>query len=231
MTSRKANIEALLSRTDKDLAKIEREYNDSLHAKSVDQDLRIDIKNLFENLRSVLDYLAHNIRERFCSGANPSVHFYFPIFSDKPSFDTKVDCWYPGLRINSPDLLAFLESIQPYQPNMEWLGYFNQINSANKHGDLVEQTRSEWEETRVKSNQGSQVSWRSSNVTFGHGVSIMGVPVDPGTQLPIPHPSQRVERITWVDFQFSCIGISALGLIKKSVSGIKSISASLTKWI
>jgi hypothetical protein len=230
MTSRKANIKALLARADADAAKIEREYNDSLHAKSLNPELRIDIKNLFENLRSVLDYLAQDIRDRYCTSVNPRDRFYFPIFTDKPSFDAQIDRWYPGLRSVCPDLVAFLESVQPYQQNMAWLGQFNRVNNENKHGNLIGQTRSEWLETKVTSVHGGQVSWRSGT-TFGNGASIMGVPVDPRTQLPVPHPSQRVERITWVDFRFAGIDVSALGLIRLAVSGVKFIAAGLSKWI
>ena len=63
MTKRKASIEALQKRCDVDLAKIESEYADSLHRRSVQADLQVDIKNLCENLRSVLDYVAHDVRE------------------------------------------------------------------------------------------------------------------------------------------------------------------------
>lgn len=55
----------------------------------------------------------------------------------------------------------------------------------------------------------------------------MGVPIDPRTQIPIPHPSIKVERITWVDFQFADIGVSALGLLKKTLLGVRSIEAAI----
>ena len=178
----------------------------------------------------MLDYLAHEIRDRYCASAKPRDRFYFPILPDKSSFDAQIDRWYPGLRFACPDLFAFLESVQPYQQDMVWLGYFNRVNNENKHGNLIEQTRSEWVETKVTSAQGGQVSW-TSGVTFGQGVSIMGVPIDPTTQLPVPHPSQKVERIIWVDFKFSSIDVSALGLIKEAVSGVKSIASGASKWI
>jgi len=36
-----------------------------------------------------------------------------------------------------------------------------------------------------------------------------------------------VWQITWVDFQFADIGVSALGLLKKSFSGVRSIEAAI----
>lgn len=100
------------------------------------------------------------------------------------------------------------------------------MNNENKHADLVEQTRVETQQTRVTGQGGGQVGW-GPGVTFGGGVSIMGVPIDPRTQLPIPHPSIKVERITWIDFQFAGIGASALGLLKQARAGIGSIEAAV----
>ena len=60
-------------------------------------------------------------------------------------------------------------------------------------------------------------------VKFGAGVRIGGVPVNPDTQMPVPHPSQTVEKIIWVDFRFKGIDVSAIELLSKSVTGVKSI--------
>lgn len=226
MASRQASIQALLKKAEAQFHQIEAEYNKSLHAKAIDPALRIDIKNVCENLRSVLDYLAADIRKRYCPKASSSARFYFPILPDKKTFDKRVEEWFPDLRQSAPAVVAALEAIEPFQPGQEWLGQFSRINNENKHGDLVEQTRVEAQETRVTGQGGGQVSW-TSGVTFGQGVSIMGVPIDPRTQLPVPHPSIKVERITWVDFQFAGIGMSALGLLKKALSGIGGIEATI----
>ena len=226
MNSRRENIQALLKKAEAQLRNVENEYNRSLHAKAIEAELRIDIKNLCENMRSALDYLAHDIRERFCRSAGPGGRLYFPVTPDKKSFESCVDQWFPGLSQVAPAVVAAVEAVQPFQTGQEWLGQFNRVNNENKHGDLIEQTRVESQETRVTGQGGGQVSW-TSGVTFGAGVSVMGVPIDPMTQLPIPHPSIKVERITWVDFQFADIGVSALGLLKKTLLGVRSIEAAI----
>ncbi len=226
MGSRQDSIRALLAKVDTQVGKIEAEYKKSLHSQAIDPELRVDIKNTFENLRSVLDYLAADIRGRYCQAASKSDRFYFPILPDKKTFDARIDQWFPGLRRAAPAVVAALEAIQPFQSGQEWIGQFNQVNNENKHGDLVEQTRVETPRTTVTGQGGGQVSW-GPGVTFGSGVSVMGVPVDPRTQLPIPHPSIKVERITWVDFQFAGTGISALGLLKQAWAGIRKIEASI----
>ncbi len=224
MSSRQVSTRALLTKVDTQVGKIEAEYNKSLHSQAIDPELRIDIKNACENLRSVLDYLAADIRERHCPTASASDRFYFPILPDKKTFDSRIDQWFPGIRQSAPALVAALEAAQPFQAGQEWLGQFNRVNNENKHGDLVEQTRVESQQTKVTGQGGGQVSW-GPGVTFGGGVSVMGVPIDPRTQLPIPHPSIKVERITWVDFQFAGVGVSALGLLKQARAGIGKIEA------
>ena len=64
-------------------------------------------------------------------------------------------------------------------------------------------------------------------MNFGKGVKIQGVPVDPATQLPVAHPSQNVEQITWVDFLFEGINVSALLIMKSAIDGIDDISSNV----
>ncbi|HEY3131176.1 MAG TPA: hypothetical protein VGL91_17095 [Acidobacteriota bacterium] len=191
---REKSINALLAKAEQQIAQIEKEYRNSLHVQAIDPALRVDIKNACENIRSVLDYIARDIRGRYCPNASANARFYFPILPDQNTFDKRVDEWFLGLRQAAPKVIAALQACQPFQPDYEWLGQFNQVNNENKHGDLVEQTRTESVRTTVTGQGGGQVSW-GPGVTFGSGVSIMGVPVDPRTQLPVPDPSIRVERV------------------------------------
>ena len=232
MTDRKQDINALLIRSNDDVTKIEDEYNESLQAQKVSQALRINIKNFCENLRSVLDYLAHEIREKYCTHANPKDRFYFPIRLDYSTFESTLRKSFPDLKSSCPDLWDYLESIQPYHPGYVWLSHFNQLNNENKHGSLVEQTRIvERQEVRVTTQSGGQIRWNSQGVKFGSGVSIGGVPVDPRTQLPVPHPSQKVERINWVDFRFEGINVSALQLLKSTLNGVQQLSTKVFEWL
>jgi hypothetical protein len=232
MSNRITNITALLDRSRQDLASIEREYNDSLLSKRIEPSLRIDIKNLCGNLRSALDYLAKDIRTKYSPPAKSGEHFYFPILPDSAQFHSQVSKWFPDLKSNCPDLYAYLEAIQPYQSKKTvWIGLFNRLNNENKHGDLVEQTRSETKQVKVSTQGGGSVAWNPDAVKFGPGVFIGGVPVDPRTQMPIPHPSQTVEVITWVDFRFDGINASALWLLKELISGITKIVSDVQKWL
>src|SRR5437867_3810526 len=141
--SRAQSRSALLARANRDLAKVEAGYAASLDARIIAADLKIDIKNVCENLRSVLDYLAQDIRAKYCPPAKSSDRFYFPVLPDRAQFESQMERWYPGLRTACAPLWSYLESVQPYQPGREWLGLFNRLNNENKHGDLVHQTRAE----------------------------------------------------------------------------------------
>lgn len=230
MPNRKADIEALIQRSERDFAAARSAYNESLQALSISAELRIDIKNLFGNLRSALDYLAKDIRENHCPNANPNARFYFPILPDASQFQGQMNNWFPGLNSGCADLWSYLESIHPYNLGAEWLGKFNQVNNENKHESLVEQTRIETQRVNVSFGGGS-VSWDHKAVQFGAGVYIGGVPVDISTQMPTPHPSQKVEKVTWVDFRFDGIDESAITLMEQSLLGIKTIVTSVNQWV
>ena len=224
--TREDSVAALLTKAAAQIETIEQEYKKSLHDRTIAPQLKIDIKNACENLRSALDYIASDIRERHCPSAPTSVRFYFPILPDKSTFDRRVDEWFPGLRQTAPAVVSALEASQPFQKNQEWLGQFNQVNNENKHGDLVEQKRTESLRTTVTGRGGGRVSW-GPGVKFGSGVSVMGVPIDPRAQLPVPDPSVMVEHVTWVDFRFAGVATSALGLLKNSLSGVRRIEATI----
>ena len=104
MSHRIDSIKVLLERSKQDLSKIEEEYNKSLHAKRIDPNLKIDIKNYCENLRSVLDYLARDFRYKYCPAAKSSDRFYFPILPDANQFPNQTQRWFPDLHNNCHDL-------------------------------------------------------------------------------------------------------------------------------
>jgi len=228
MLNRKADVDALISRSEKDLAFVRSAYDKALHDHSISAELRIDIKNLCGNLRSALDYLAKDIREKHCPTANPNARFYFPILPDALQYQNQMNNWFPGLRTICIDMWDYLETIQPYHPTCAWLGKFNRLNNENKHESLVAQTRTETHRVNVNFGSGS-VNWDPSAVKFGPGVFIGGVPVNPNTQMPVPHPSQTVQKIIWVDFKFDGLDESAIALLENSMAGVTHIVADTYK--
>jgi len=230
MADRKNSIKALIAKAEGSILKIEKEYNESLKQKTVNPNLKIEIKNYCENLRSTLDYLAREIVDAYCPNANPKNRLYFPILPNLNAFQNKMKQSYPNLQTNCKDIYDYLLSIQPFQKDdNKWLHFFNKLNNENKHENLVEQTKSETKRINVKMQNGSSVDWDPSGTQFQSGVFIGDVPVNPQTQMPYPHQSQEVKIITWVDFKFSGIDVSALWLLKKALNGIKNIHTTINE--
>ena len=74
------------------------------------------------------------------------------------------------------------------------------------------------------------MSW-GPGVSFGAGVSVMGAPIDPRTQLPVPNNQVKTEIITWVDFRFKDNGLSALPFIEQSLKKVEQTFRELQKHI
>lgn len=224
---RTASIEALISKSKITFQDLKKQYDASLHEKVVREELKVDLKNIFENLRSVLDYLAHEIFDATCAGNKIPARLYFPIRRSSQGFSEAIGKDFPGLQTSHPDVFKALEVIQPY--NNAWLGEFNDLNNANKHLNLTEQTRTETRRVRF-SNAGASVSW-GPGVRFGSGVSIGGVRIDPQTQMPVPNNTGKTEVTIWVDFKFSDNGRSVLPFIEESITKVSSLYAELAKHI
>ena len=217
---RKSDIDALIRRSRQTLPTIEKEYRANLESKHISEDLKIDIKNVFENLRSCLDYAAHDLNDVLSSGSSKSRKLYFPIKQSRAKFDQTISDFFSGMEEFLPNCHSSIERIQPY--NESWLGDFNKLNNNNKHQTLVEQTRTEGSRTTVTRPGSGSVSWTSS-VRIGGNVRVMGVPIDPKTQLPVPNSEVETKLERWVDFSFAETGHSVLPFLKESVDKVESI--------
>jgi hypothetical protein len=99
------------------------------------------------------------------------------------------------------------------------------LNNHNKHQALVEQSRTETRQVTVSSGSGS-VSW-GPGVKFGSGVSVMGVPIDPKSQMPVPNTDTKTEVVIWIDFRFHEIDESVLSFIDASIANVDKLFRSL----
>jgi len=139
--SRRSSIQTLLSESELQFEDIQERYVRSAERLELDPVVGVRIKNYCENLRSVLDYLANEIRERCCSGGGTN-RYYFPIIEKKKFFDARMKGWFPGLSLCCPEVFSYLYSVQPLRhrrppPYLRWLWHFNRLNNAGKHDDLV----------------------------------------------------------------------------------------------
>lgn len=216
---RATSIEALLTKASADFEELRTAYNSSLDEKHVREDLKVLIKNIFENLRSCLDYIAQDTFDTHCAAAKKPDRLYFPIRATAPEFSQAMLKDYPSLQTTAKAVYDLFESVQPYQD--PWLGQFNKLNNHNKHQDLVEQTRTEARHVTV-SRDGGSVSW-GPGVTFGSGVSVVGVPIDSKTQMPVPNTVAKTEVVTWVDFRFKEIDEPVLRFVEYSIQSVDKL--------
>lgn len=214
MTSRKSDIDALISHIQTEYKIIENLYKNSLRSQEIKLELKIKVKNYLENARSVLDFCAHDIADAI---GVKNANVYFPIIDASSSltgFQGSIGRNLPMLETKNKELFDYLQSIQPYNPDCEWFGDFVTVTNDTKHSQLTPQIKTETERIVSQHTSGGMASWNPAAVKFGAGAFINGALVNHVTQLPAVTPETKVTRETWVDFRFNN-SISALPLLKQ----------------
>jgi hypothetical protein len=142
MTTRFEMAEALVAKAKKQRSEIGDHgdpYEEALLTGIVSVELKIIVKEIFDHLRSSLDYCAREICDQCSSGSSSKV-VYFPIVSQsfrQSDFKSRVGKLMPGLLDSRPDLLPVLESFQPFASvNNNWLADFASLCNENKHEQL-----------------------------------------------------------------------------------------------
>jgi hypothetical protein len=226
--NRSISIQALINKSKKTFISLKRDYNNSLQNQTISEELKIDIKNIFENLRSCLDYMAHDIYENYITEST-NKKLYFPIHQSRIKFDKAINKYFQNLSSIQKDVYNLIEAIQPY--NDDWLGKFNKLNNHNKHQNLEEQTKTKSRHVEVSSPYSTgSVSW-GEGVFFGEGVSVMGAPIDINTQLPVEGNNVNTKITIWVNFKFKENGESVLPFIEKSITNVEALFISLSKYL
>jgi hypothetical protein len=134
------------------------------------------IKNILENQRSALDYLAVAITERY--GTPGKGFIYYPLAASPQEFPQTMDSKMPGVAVNRPDIATKIEAYQPYQPMMQWLRTLNQLTREQKHNRLTAQLVREVYQCRVTEEAtGASVAWQgltveNARVEFGFGARL-----------------------------------------------------------
>lgn len=72
------DAKSLVEHASKELPKLERAYEESLHQEEVQSALKIEIKNIMENLRSALDFAARGLFDKYGFSNRSDQKIYFP---------------------------------------------------------------------------------------------------------------------------------------------------------
>lgn len=231
------NSKLLLTDSKELLSNIESIYQTSLTNKDIPEILPLRIKQFIDNIRSSLDYAAFKIFTNYCSQNIPQDKLlkiepkvYFPTKDTIEKFNSNIDSIFIGLRTSRNDIVLLLENCQSFKTS-SWLSNLNILSNNNKHRDLTPQTRTETKEIKVTSPVGSSVFWNPSAVTFGSGVLINGVPMNPKTQMPAYNSSNKVEIKTWVGFKFTDLDLLVLPTLNAIYNEALSVIEQLDKLI
>ena len=235
--SRKDDVEVILAAAKEQHEAVCEAYNKALRDKSLD--LRVRVKNLMENLRSALDYIAHDIYESCCqtarlaSGKPEPRDIYFPYGRSEADFRSGVGSSLPGLDTLAPNVYSMIASIQPFQYGDNWLYDLCSILNEKKHDRLTPQTRLETETYTVSSGTG-RVTIRANDPlvhvrSLPGDVKIFGVPAQFTDRGIRTAPSGKLshKRTKWVAFMFEGTTTNVLGLLNEAVPGISNLAKKL----
>ncbi len=235
--NRKSDVNTIITAAEEQYGNIRKGYDRALREQSLD--LRVPVKNLMENLRSSLDYMAHDIYEiccqstRLASGKPDPQNIYFPYGRTEADFKSGVSSSLPDLANNNPAVYDLIISIQPFRCNDSWLYDLCSILNEKKHDKLKAQVRSETEIYTVESEQGS-VSVMANNpntkVTSMPGaVKIFGVPAEFTSEGIKTAPSDKLthKRTKWVAFTFEGTNVNVIAMLDKAVAGIRDFAYNL----
>lgn len=113
--------------------------------------LRVELKNLLENYRSALDYVAHYLADR-CTPKPDAKKVQFPVANENDTaatFGKKLDRWFPGLSTSVPNAKAHLLSIQQFNGDT-WLNQLSELANFNKHHSLSPQECGRFESVVIR---------------------------------------------------------------------------------
>lgn len=228
------DIQSQLDRAKELLQELERACNTDLQAKDVSGKTKNLSQEVLLKIRHLLDQSIYKFFEKYyfpnlSEADKKSAKVYFPIVSKKEDLKSVFGrAKMSDLEISHQEFYEFISSVQPYNQNYLWLKHLLDFVS-DKHIKLTPQTKIETRRITV-SRTGSSVSW-GPGVTFGGGVSVMGVPIDPATQMPVPNNVAETKVENWVSFLFEGSDVNVLGLCKKSVEDGEKIIKKVLEFV
>lgn len=195
LMDRRKRIEILLRYADEvQFEEVRQDYETAVQTRLVPEFLPVRIKNLCENLRSALDYIAQDLWGLYGNKRAARPNVYFPIRRSLGEYERCMADLFPDLKPKNLELWKFLERMQPTPgSNERWLGNFNKLNNRSKHFDLVLHT--------------------SRSAPLGHP--------DTNELGPVVHLDNRTNE--WIEFRFIEPDVNALALIRSAIAGVKYI--------
>ncbi len=231
---RKKDVKILLEHVKAKLTNIKKKYDQSLHEKDIPGSLRVDIKNVMENLRSSLEYMAQDVHEtlitpyRKIKNLKAITKVYFPYGKDEQHFRSSIKHNLPDLEIIKPDIYFLIKSMQPHVCNDTWLYDFCTILNDTKHISLSPQIRILNQTYSVGlRDKRAEISASAGAIKAPPGaISIENIPIqfDPTTGIPKETPGLEISIKTWVCFLFQGTKRKVYPLLETAFHRIEAMS-------
>jgi len=219
-----ALLESMIGRADRLLSELEQIYRQDLNAKQVSPDALNITHEVIEKCSNVLDQAMTLAFEREIKpklSEQPKRGGYFPAANDELAYRSALGQWKAAdLDQLAPNLDSKLRSLQPFTNGTNAIFARIRELANKKHTGLTPQVRHEERRVNVTRPGQSGVSW-GQGVTFGGGVSVMGVPIDPRTQMPVHTQGINVTVETWVSFRLQVGGEDAMSFCKLAVQAVR----------
>lgn len=215
-------LHSMLDRADKLTSELKSVYDRDLAAKEVSAEALNLTHEVIEKCSNTLDQSMSMFAERYIypllSKVPAKERGYFPAGKDEQSYKSTLGQWgATDLQSIAPEIDGKLRQLQPFSDEANQVYANIKSFAAHKHRGLRPQIRTEQKRTHVSGPSGS-VSWDPSSVTFGSGVSIMGVPMNPQTQMPAHSRGIDITVQTWVSFLIEDTGEDALRFCSSAVA-------------
>ncbi|MCR5870317.1 MULTISPECIES: hypothetical protein [unclassified Sphingomonas] len=213
-------IRSMLRRAETLHKELGRTYGRDLHNKTISHDALNLTHEIIEKCSNALDQAMALLWQRNIKphlSKVPTRGGYFPAAKDENGYRSTMGQWgVANLAALNPTIDAKLRQLQPFARSENSIYARIKEIAATKHTGLQPQRRYE-QQSRVNVISGAgQVSW-GPGVTFGHGVSVLGVPIDPRTQMPAHTQGIDVTIEHWVSFHFEKGGEDALGFCQAAI--------------
>lgn len=224
----------IFSETQNQLTDIRTTYDNLKKDDDVPTSLKVKVKNLLENVRSVLDHIAFQIfQDEKLIGKIDDV--YFPLYcKNKPAFESFMKQKLPGLTNKNSNLYSKLEAIQFYDDPEKrvWMSDLRIVNE-NKHRKLSTQEKRETDVLEIggKSGKpmfrvGKQGSFTISNLTMDD------VPIDQPVTFSYDGKDPQIEglflnRIRVGEFRFSQLDKPVIPCLQQILSGVSGVIKNL----
>lgn len=228
------DIQSQLDRAKELLQELESACNSDLRAKDISgktknlsQEVLLKIRHLLD--QSIYKFFEKHYFPNLSDTDKKSAKIYFPIVSKKEDLRSVFGrAKMSDIETRHQKFYEFISSAQPYNKDCLWLKHLADF-ANDKHIKLTPQTKTETKRVTV-SRGGGSVSW-GPGVTFGGGVSVMGVPIDPNTQMPVPNNVAETKVENWVSFLFEGTDVNVLWLCKKSVEDGEKIVKKVLEFV